>query len=94
MSIVSKDILMSDPSRVFDTPADLVDSDELFNSQKIAALEQWKNELERYLDAEAESMPGNIDNAERLQQVSDALISLRHDVTVKSRRIPAPDTPG
>ena len=80
MSIVRKDILMSDPSRLFDTPEDLVESDEIFKAQKIAALEQWKDELEKRLVAEVESMSGSIENAERLQQVSDALILLRRDV--------------
>jgi len=45
-------------------------------AQNLTALEQWKDEIEKYLIAEAESMSGNAQNAERLKQVSDALISL------------------
>ena len=91
MSIVRKDIVMKDPARVFETPADLVESDELFKVQKIAALKQWKDELKKRLRAEDESMTGNDENAERLRQVSDALISLRHDTKDANRLDPTPD---
>ena len=65
-----------DPAKVFKKPAELVECNEMSKAQKITALEQWKDEIEKYLIAEAESMLGNAENAERLKQVSDALISL------------------
>jgi hypothetical protein len=79
MNIMRKDILMKDPAHVFKTPTDLFENEELSKGQKIAVLEQWKDEIILYFVAEDESMAGNPENAERLKLVSDALIALKED---------------
>jgi len=70
---------MLDPARAFESPADILACRELCREKKLALLEQWRHELESYLVAEDESMTGNPNNAERLKQVSDALIALEQE---------------
>ena len=76
MNIVRIDDLMRDPASIFNTPADLAEDPGITRAQKIAALRQWKDEIEQRLIAEAEAMTGNSESAEQLKQVSDALNSL------------------
>lgn len=70
---------MNDPSSVFQKPSDVLDNMELSSEQKIEILRQWKQDIMQRLVAEEENMTGEPGNAERLKQVTDALIALESD---------------
>lgn len=74
--MIPRNKLMQDPSAVFEKPADVLDNMELSSEQKIEVLRQWRDDVQQRLVAEEEAMPGDVDNATRLQEISDALIAL------------------
>jgi hypothetical protein len=73
---------MKNPNRVFASPEVLESSTEYSADQKRAILTQWKDQLEKLLIADDESMfrspqrPGM--NADCLRRVMDALTRLPH----------------
>jgi len=77
MTVYSKQELMRDPSSQFDSPRDLLDAPELSARQKIVLLEQWQDDVLQRMVAEEENMRGDPDNAERLQQITNALAVLK-----------------
>jgi len=77
MTVYSKQDLMRDPSSLFDSPRDLLDAPELSARQKIVLLEQWQDDVLQRMVAEEENMRGDPDNAERLQQITNALAVLK-----------------
>lgn len=68
---------MADPQAYFSDPQQVIDSADLSKQQKVAVLEQWKNDLTLQQVAEEENMPGDTSNSELIRAVSNALESLR-----------------
>jgi len=67
---------LNDPGSVFDRPRDVLDAPGLSVGQKRQILRQWKQEVVLRLVAEDENMSGSPANADRLRQISNALIAL------------------
>ena len=74
--MIPKDKLMRTPEAVFVSPSDVVENMELSREQKIAVLRQWKDETVTRGAAEEEGLQGGTDDAELLQQITDALIAI------------------
>lgn len=70
---------MKNPATVFGTPAAVCRSPELSREQKRAVLRQWQDQLQLEQTADDENMSkasARDTTAERLQQVTEALIQL------------------
>ncbi len=60
----------------YETPDDLLHDDSLSREEKIAMLEQWRDDKKDYMRATDEGMEGE-DRAERLKQIKKALAKLQ-----------------
>lgn len=60
----------------YQTPAELLDDENLTRGEKIEMLQSWASDKEAYMRATDEGMGGN-DRAHMLKEVEKALISLR-----------------
>ena len=70
---------MKNPATVFGTPVAVCRSQELSREQKRAVLKQWKDQLQLEQTADDENMAKESPHtatAERLQQVTEALLQL------------------
>jgi hypothetical protein len=74
--MIPKDKLMNDPGSVFNKPSDVIDNMELSRQQKVTILQQWKQEVLLRLVAAEEDMTGDPEDANRLKEISNALIAL------------------
>ena len=79
MTAYSKQDLMQDPSGLFDSPRDLLEAPDLSVKQKLEILEQWKDDVLQRMVAEEENMEGDPDNAERLQQITNAIEAIKSE---------------
>jgi len=90
------------PEQKFESPRDLIQSDELTDTQKRKVLESWQTDLIELQKAEEENMPGRSEDpgetARRLSEVTAAIVALRaadEEVPAKPARAPSgkPDRP-
>jgi hypothetical protein len=85
---------LTDVSKVFGQPEDILRAEDLSNEQKVALLRQWDTDLRLLMVASEENMtastaPGR--TAELLQSVHQAMIRLGHEPEVDKQ---APDKTG
>tara|TARA_R110001592_G_scaffold91405_4_gene267584 strand:+ start:1570 stop:1812 length:243 start_codon:yes stop_codon:yes gene_type:complete len=68
--------LLQDPRASFNSPSQIVNSNDLSKSQKIELLRRWEYDAEQLQAAEGEGMNSDRNEGEMLQRVLEALKSL------------------
>lgn len=68
--------LLQDPRASFDSPSQIVNSNDLSKPQKIELLRRWEYDAEQLQAAEGEGMNSDRNEGEMLQNVLEALKSL------------------
>jgi hypothetical protein len=82
------DEALTDVSKVFKRPEDILGAADLSEAQKIALLKQWDTDLRLLMVASEENMTGTAAHgrtAELLQSVHKAMTRLGHGLTEENR---------
>ncbi|HBX38814.1 MAG TPA: hypothetical protein DEG76_16675 [Pseudohongiella sp.] len=74
------DEILKDPACNFDTPADVLSSDNFSKDQKIEILRRWDDDARLLLTAQSEGMKQGKSSAEVLTQIQSALAKLGAEV--------------
>lgn len=68
--------VLQDPRAHFDSPSQIVNSDDFTKPQKVELLRRWEYDAEQLQAAEGEGMDSTRNEGEMLQKVIEALKSL------------------